>query len=206
MNKFVCITVCLLLALNVCHSQTQTSNRSTGGFLNSSSYREYLGKYENKSEVLFSDKRFFNLIGEEAFLYDSHYSSYLIYLSGSTDKDVTFYILKSKDRVSTATVKQIKQTDHLFYAKKNESYNKLSFKISSSSKIIDDNEAVKFNGMLSSYKKQIKERLPESSDSSVKFLYYFDGNKYYRISNFQIEPKAMIELDNLFKKSQLFQM
>ncbi len=187
-----------------CYSQVIKADASKKGFLNSTSYRNYLSKYKNHDEILYSDKRFFNIIGEEPFLYNSGYSFYAIYLyAPKGDSALNIYVLKSFDGVTTFSMKKISNSKNLFYVKKNDKRIFQPFKIATSIKILTNNDYQNIGIFLEKSVKGIKDRLPSDSDQPFRFLFYFNGNEYYRISNYQVDNNTMTKLDSLFRKSRI---
>ena len=192
------ITLCFF----ACNPIIKKQKLSPVGYLNSETYKELIAHYENKEIIKYSDKRFFNLISEEGFLFAERYNFYAIYLyQTSSESELYVYVLKFTNDIGIASFKEIEKTRGLFY-KSQKSTPEYPFKIKMLSRIIDNAEIKRFKKLIPL--KEIQERPPENIYSPFRFLFYYDGNNYYRLSNQQVDEKTLNEIDNLFRKSSIF--
>jgi|GEM_PF-1855818 len=203
-NKLVLSTCLMILNLSACNLNSEKQSVSQVGLLNSPTYKEYLNSYEDKEKVQDYDRKFFNLIGEEAFLNAETYDFYAVYLTQTIEnRSMVLYILKQKSGISIATLDKVSNSDFMTFAT---FQNDLDIVIHRDvfSRIVKDAEIQKFKKKISLALPQIEERVPEDNHSLFRLLFYFDGNNYYRLSNQQISEEQMSGIDTLFRNAKIF--
>ena len=204
-TKMVFFVGFLIFCCIACNSKVGKKEATSIGLLNSKTYHLYLNYYENKTKIQNYDIGFFNLIGEEGFLFAEKYKIYAVYLySSSSDtgsNNLKIYTLKFKDNMGIASFKEIAKMNYPFDTKKQDT-KEAFFKMKVLSRIVDISYIKKFKEEIPL--KDIKERPPENFNSDYRFLFYYDGNNYYRLSNQQVDEKTLNEIDSLFRKSSIF--
>lgn len=210
----IALTVVITLStLHSCSSKEQKSEPK--GYLNSKAYKEYLkpdkvSSQEEKNEKINADysiKRMFALLGEEGFLYNPEYDVYAIYMymhKGGRDT-IDYYIIKSKDSISSLAYKRLNAADHFLYVNKvnGDTMDRKTFDIIAKTKVANIdylNSASKiFNGAIQSLAPEPK-YFPEYG-GPIRGLYLYYNHEYYLVTEFNLEAKEMDVIDSLFRRS-----
>lgn len=198
------IVLSIVINFFSCVGKMKRQNTESG-FLGSPAYQNELdNNKDNKGNYEYSIKRMFLLLGEESFLYNSDYNVYAVYFF--VEKGITeFYVIKDKDSFLLSDFKRLGPNESIFYIDKDNSdknvYRKISMEVKSqllnrkTLPLINDKfKKIAFSANLN------KKYIPGYHKPARGLFLYFE-NKYYLISDFNIEPNVMNEVDSFFRIS-----
>lgn len=182
------------------------------GYLNSDTYKAFLradkidANYtkEDLYNADYSVKRMFMLLGDEAFLYNSDYDFYAVYMCMHRGRDtIDYFILKSKDSIYSLSHKKVVNAHDFLYVKKNEDdlLNKKSYNIDVNTEILEAQKMQSFNTV---FNKKVSLLSPETKyfdydGGQLRCIYLFDKKDYYFITEHKVPVKVMDQIDSFYR-------
>lgn len=186
--------------------------KGSEGYLNSDAYKAYLradkvdSNYtkEDLYNADYSVKRMFMLLGDEAFLYNSDYDLYAVYMCMHRGRDtIDYYVLKSKDSIHSLSHKKIVDADDFLYVKKNEDdlLYKNSYNLDANTEILEAQKMQSFNTV---FNKTISLLSPEPKyfeydGGQLRCIYLYYKKDYYFITEHKVPVKVMDQIGSLYR-------
>lgn len=175
-------------------------------FLNSKTFGEKLKYSSDSLTELYGTKSLLSLLNEEEFLNAGSYDFYGVYLfkDPSPDSLHQIYTLKSKDGMHTASLK----TYSIFQIAQLANQNRMSEAsvYQTIFRVVPKTVIMEFKERLNIATNNVHEDRPPQNfvHKPNRFLFYFDGKEYYRLSDFQVEENIVEMIDSLFRHSEIF--
>lgn len=174
------------------------------GLVTSKAFKEYLSHYDDKESTIYSEKRFYTLIGEDAFLNCKPGEFYIVYLyRKQQDTTCYVYVLKFMGEYVVSSVKHFNSKFPFYRIKKGEKESKKRFDLASSTKIVNKDDILGLRKILDRYVGSNQNTMPPY-DSPTRVGYYFNGKDYFPLTDYKLGIDGMNEVDNALRSSDLF--